>query len=151
MIDVMSLLLGGTRHAPGRQVFRSLVSEEARVRVMRSLLEHSRLNHDKTQEFDDVIDLFVQVKTRRNALAHGLWQTHQDGSVWIQEPSPDETAEFHSAREVKIGELDDLLKQMSDLFGKCLAIAYPEVFSESAKKRSASRRKPPTPPDVTGW
>jgi hypothetical protein len=144
MIDIMSLLLGD-RTAPGQQIFRSLVSEEARLKVMRSLLEHARLNRDKTQEFDDIIDLFSEVRTRRNAYAHGLWSTGEDNRAWIQEPSPDWLAEFLSEREVKISELEAVLKRMNELWKKCLAVTYPHAFGAD-KTHSPSPGTPPPPP-----
>ena len=93
IIEIMALLMGDAS-APARQVFRSLNSEEARVKVMRALLETTRHNETKGREFDEVIDLFVEIKNKRNAYAHGLWWTHEGGRVFLEEHSPDFTATF---------------------------------------------------------
>jgi hypothetical protein len=145
MIDIMSLLMGD-KLAPGRQIFRSLHSEDARVEVMRAMLEHSRINRDKGQEFDDIIDLFAEVKRARNAYAHGLWRTHvKTGRAFLQEAMPDETATYFSEREVKESELKAVSKRMRELWNKTLAVTYPEVFGPNAKRQS-SPQTPPEPP-----
>lgn len=145
MIDVMALLMGG-QISPARQVFRSLHSEDARVKVMRAMLEHSRMNRDKGQDFDDIIDLFDEVKRTRNAYAHGLWRTHTaTGRAFLQEATADETATFLSEREVKKGELETVLKRMTELWSKTLAVTYPHIFGPNAK-RAASPQTPPEPP-----
>jgi uncharacterized protein (UPF0335 family) len=145
MIEVMALLMGD-KLAPARQVFRSLNSEDARVKVMRSMLEQSHINRDKGREFDEIIDLFAEVKKARNIYAHGLWRSHHPSQrAFIQEASADETATFLSEREVKASELRAVLKRMGELWNKTLAVTHPEVFGPNAK-RLASPETPPAPP-----
>jgi hypothetical protein len=124
MIEVMAILMGD-RSSPARQVFRSLNSEDARVKVMRSLLEQAPSNKNKGQEFDEIIDLFVEVKKKRNIYAHGLWATHlSSGRVFIQEASTDAVMTFLSRREVKIGELKASLSRMAELWAKTVVVIF---------------------------
>jgi hypothetical protein len=148
MIEIMALLLGGG-NTPARQVFRTLVSEDARVKVMRALLEHSPINKDKGQEFDDIIDLFVEVKKRRNAYAHGLWSTHDSGRTFLAEPSPDDLRPFLNQCEVKSKELNHALQRMSDLFSKSLPILFPNEYGKDGKLLP-SLETPPPPPSKAG-
>jgi hypothetical protein len=47
MICVLRDLIAGHAQVPARQVFRSIVSEAVRIRIMTSLLEHSPVNASK--------------------------------------------------------------------------------------------------------
>jgi hypothetical protein len=140
MIEIMALLLGDKR-APARQIFRPLVSEDARVKVMRALLERSPINREKGKEFDEIIDLFVEVKNKRNAYAHGLWQTHSSGRCFLSEPSADEFPSFLEQREIKTKELEYVLKRMSDLLKLSLSIIHPEFFGRDGKLLPSHRKR----------
>jgi hypothetical protein len=133
MISFMALLLGDVS-APAQQVFRSLHSEDSRVKVMRVLLEKSKINQDKGQEFDDLLDLFVEVKKRRNALAHGLWSTHSSGRVFLAEPTTDEFHSFITQREIKKTELTHTLNRIDALNKLAFQIIYPDGRIPSPKK-----------------
>jgi hypothetical protein len=123
MIDVMAILMGGLDHAPARQVFRSLKSEQARILVLRSMLEEGPLNKEKGLEFDEVISLFDEVRDKRNAYVHGLWDTHTESRrAFLQEASTDKISAFLSEREVKDGEMKAALKRMDELYAKCVAL-----------------------------
>lgn len=144
MITIMSLLMGG--NAPARQVFRSLTSEEARIKVMRSLLERAPINQDKDKAFDEVIDLFVEVKNKRNAYAHGLWWTHDETKrTFIEEPTTSEGFGFFSRREVKLNELKATTKRMNDLIRKANSIIYPDVASMKATMEALLKTLPKQP------
>jgi hypothetical protein len=144
MIAIMALLLGHSA-APARQIFRSLNSEDARVKVMRALLETYPGNLDKGQEYDDLIDLFVEIKNRRNAYSHGLWQTHSSGRTFLAEPTADEYPSFLAQREIKKGELIHGLDRIAEFVGKSHAIRYPEIVGKDGKIRP-SLKKSPKPP-----
>ena len=122
MVEFMAILLGG-RHTPARQVFRSLSSEDARIKILKSLLQDAPQNKDKGPEYDEIIALFATVKKRRNAYAHGLWYTHESNRVWLAEASPDELS-FFEKREVKKKELETVIHQMNDLWDKLNKIMH---------------------------
>jgi hypothetical protein len=142
MIAIMAILMGGIK-SPARQVFRSLNSEEARVKIMQSLLERHPLNKDKGREFDDIIALFIEVKRKRNAYAHGLWHTHNDtGRVFISELSPDFFPAFLTQREVKKTELLEALRRMNELQRRSLPIIWPQSFGKDGKPLPSPQRQP---------
>lgn len=135
MIHVMALLLGES-DAPARQVFRSLNSEDARIKIMRSLLEHARHNTQKGREFDEIIDLFVEIKQSRNRYAHGLWWTHDEtGRAFLEEASPDHARTFLSRREIKIGEINAAIQRIDKFFSKWKAIRFPQYFDAEGNPR----------------
>lgn len=126
MINFLALLMGD-HSSPARQVFRSLNSEVARIKIMRSLLEQAPINQEKGQEFDDVLDLFAEVKKKRNTYAHGLWWTHERTErVFIEEASPEPFGSYFSRREVKFKEVEAAVSRMNDLSRKLLAVIYPQ-------------------------
>jgi hypothetical protein len=114
MIDVLTELLGGNADLPSRQIFRSIVSAQGRIKVMRSLLQRTELNDNKDQIYDEVINEFAALNDLRNALLHGLWYTHESGSVYFVEESVDDLSVFH-AREVTAEEIETLINRMREL------------------------------------
>jgi hypothetical protein len=114
MIDVLTELLGGNAELPSRQIFRSIVSAQARIKVMRSLLQRVELNDRKDQIYDEVINEFAVLNDQRNTFLHGLWQTHQSGRVFFVEESIDDISFFH-AREVELQEIETLIQRMNKL------------------------------------
>jgi hypothetical protein len=123
MIQFMSLLISDKK-APARQIFRSLNSEQARIQIMRALLETAPHNKDKPGAYDEIIDLFDMVRKKRNAYVHGLWTTHEDsGRAFLAEASADETY-FTEQREVSAKELELTIREMGDLFVKINRVLY---------------------------
>jgi hypothetical protein len=149
MIRFMALLLGDET-SPARQVFRALNSEDARVKVMRALLEQAQHNDGKGPEFDEVIDLFVEIKTRRNAYAHGLWWTHEEtGRMFLAEASTNESVAYFVQREIKLGELNATINRMDELRAKLRPIIFPAAFAKDGSLRPSPKTLPP-PPDEAG-
>lgn len=81
MIWVLADLLSGDNtvfmspDATVGQVFRSIVSNDARIKLMRSLLTTTPQNRNRSLEFDQIIDEFERLNRRRNGLVHGVWHT----------------------------------------------------------------------------
>ncbi|MEI7806418.1 MAG: hypothetical protein WCI56_13930 [Hyphomicrobiales bacterium] len=111
MIDVMRDLLGGDSHLPARQIFRSIISNQARRKVLLALLQKSPINKDKGELYDLLIDQFSDLVSRRNTLLHSLWYTHESGRVFISEESVED---FHlfDWREIELKELEAALNLM---------------------------------------
>ena len=137
MVRFMAVLIGDNS-TPSRQIFHSLRSEEARITIMRALLEQAPRNKDKGQEYDDIIDLFASVKNKRNTYAHGLWHTHESGRVFLQEATLDDLG-FLDKREVQKGELEATLRDMGRLWDMLTPIINP--------RRRSSPEKPAQPRD----
>jgi hypothetical protein len=122
MIGILSDLLGnapirGRTTGPARQIFRAVLSNRARTKIMASLLEKASINRNKDPFYDDVIEEFDKLNGKRNAYLHGLWYTHGSGKVFLSEQSLDDF-HFFDAREVKVGELEDVLDRMGTLLTK---------------------------------
>jgi hypothetical protein len=76
MIAFMGQLLSDDVVTPARQIFRSVNSTQARIAILRSLLEESHRNKDKGPEYDDIINEFESLTAERNNYVHGLWFTN---------------------------------------------------------------------------
>jgi hypothetical protein len=121
MIDVLTELLGGNAELPSRQIFRSIVAVQARIKVMRSLLQRTELNERKDQIYDEVINEFAALNDLRNTFLHGLWYTHQSGRVFFVEESIDDLSVFH-AREVTVQEVETIIGRMTALEHRVAAL-----------------------------
>lgn len=87
MIMLLGILLSESPDSPARQIFRSVNSTQARIAIIRSLLEESPLNRNKGPEFDEVINEFESLTIERNNYVHGQWFTNQDtGAVSRADP-----------------------------------------------------------------
>jgi hypothetical protein len=121
MIAFLARLLGHppTSDGPARQVFRALKSEEARIQVLRALLENAHINLEKPQIYDEVIEGFAAVKNTRNDFAHDLWFTHESGRVYLAPCSTDMEPWIHQTkRRVTLPELEFNLKRIEELAKK---------------------------------
>jgi hypothetical protein len=118
MIGVLGRLLPG---GPGvdsfetaRQIFWAIVSPQIRIKVMRTLLSHSRHNRNKGAEYDQVLKEFDQASKVRNGYVHGLWWTHESGRTFLEEPTADEMGHLQ-ARRVTVKELDGYITRLGTL------------------------------------
>jgi hypothetical protein len=114
MIDVLTELLGGDYGLPSRQIYRSIISPQARIKVLRSLLQRTEMNQSKDKIYDEILDKFSSLNDLRNTYLHGLWHTHESGRVFFIEASVDETSLFEN-RVVKIEEIVSAIRKMTEL------------------------------------
>jgi hypothetical protein len=110
---------------------------------MRTMLEKSPQHKTKPLDFDDLISEIASLNKMRNAYAHGLWYTHEDGQrVFIEE----ETAtydKFLDKREVTTNELSQVLDRMIGLMGKLRDRRKAVMLARAL----ASPQTPPEPPN----
>jgi hypothetical protein len=114
MIGVFTELLGGDASLPTRQIYRSIISPQSRIKVLRSLLQRTELNQRKDPIYDEVIDEFSSLNDQRNTYLHGLWHTHESGRVFFIEASQDEMSIFQN-REVHLNEIDEFIDRLDAL------------------------------------
>jgi hypothetical protein len=114
MIDVLTELLGGDYELPARQIYRSIISPQARIKVLRSLLERTEMNQRKDKIYDEIISEFATLNNLRNTYLHGLWHTHESGRVFFIEASVDETSLFEN-REIHVEEIVSAIGKMTAL------------------------------------
>nr|ALS90433.1 G10 protein [uncultured bacterium] len=136
MIEILAMLMGG-RQMPARQVFRSIVSQSARIRVMKVLLEEAPHNRDKAAEHDEVITRFERISEARNRYVHGMWYT-RFGAIYIEERRTPEDFTARKKREVKLSELETLTHEMADLARLITKIVYPPKTKSAPSNRNAS-------------
>jgi hypothetical protein len=90
MVMVLHDLIGRVDFFVARQIFRSIIANEARRKVMTALLEKTALNRNKPQAYDDILHEFYKLNGTRNDYVHGLWFTFEDGRVYLAEQLPEE-------------------------------------------------------------
>ena len=74
------LITGAARKQYGldlsaRQIFRSITSQDGRVKLMRNLLETLPHNSSKSSLYDEMLDEFASINSQRNKYVHGIWTT----------------------------------------------------------------------------
>lgn len=138
MILFMELLLSDTWQPPARQIFRSVNSTQARIAIMRSLLEESPGNQTKGPEFDAIISEFESLTNQRNNYVHGLWYTDtKTGVVYRADPSVTHAdGPFQTARKIRIEDAQDVANRMQALFGAVVRVRADVL---------ARREEPPQP------
>jgi hypothetical protein len=115
MVDFMGLLIGWpTSSSLARPIFYGITGQNARIKVMRAMLERSAHNARKGSEFDLIITDFAALNDRRNKYVHGLWYTFEDGTVWLSESAVN-ALHFLEWRVVQIDEIDGALAEMGAL------------------------------------
>lgn len=127
MILFMGRLLSDDMASPARQIFRSVNSTQARIAILRSLLEESHRNKDKGPEFDDIIDEFESLTTERNNYVHGLWFTNAATDA-VSRSDPSITHEiwpFMTAKPISIRQAEHVLHRMGLLRRKLIDTALP--------------------------
>lgn len=72
----------GDSHQPlawsSRQIFRSVISQKARITIMRELLHKAPFNTHLSQKYDDLIDEFSSINGTRNDYVHGMWMVESE-------------------------------------------------------------------------
>ena len=126
MIDFFALLMGETQDFPARQIFRSIVAQSARVKVMKALLERTRTNRDKDEEYDRIVTDFAALNDLRNVYVHGLWLTHESSRVFLSELALDDF-HFLKKREVRLEELKTARIRMGNLWLRARALRQAKI------------------------
>ena len=107
MIFVFADLTGSQDRDMARQIFRSIVSQKARLDIMRRLLETAPAHAQKEKFYDDTLSEFSALNRARNSFAHGLWFTHDEThQCYFQEELDGPHQSFTDARKVELAELD---------------------------------------------
>jgi hypothetical protein len=116
MIYVFATLSGMKRRGPSREIFRSIIAQEVKIRMMRFLLEESEINAEQPPFFDVVLDKFQSLNSTRNKYIHGLWFNGQ-GVTYLSSTDPARHPFETVTRKIVAKELQDFLKRTSELTG----------------------------------
>jgi hypothetical protein len=142
MVVVFKDLIGTDDQSTARLIFRSIINQNIRITVMRSLLEKSPHHTEKGVFFDELLDEFGSLNSMRNKYAHGLWYTYQDtGRIFIEEET-DTYHLFFQKREVTAAELDNVTRRFSNFLGKLLGYQRSQALADALL---ASSKTPPPP------
>ena len=141
MVAVLRSLLGGPPEEIASSVFHALIAQNTRLPVMRSLLEDTRANRDRPEVYDDILNEFKRLNSRRNDYVHHYWYTHKEtGSVYLCPSKRGSNKALHAGRIVTADEL----KQFVDACVSLNEIIFESVRFGGApfpeKPRSAPRR-----------
>lgn len=131
MIGILGQLLGDG--APARQVFRAIIAQNARIKVMKALLERTARNKTKGSEYDEIISEFASLNDLRNTYIHGLWHTHETGRVFFSESSIDDGHIF-AQRELLIEELQNATIRMGNLWVRVTKLLHPDIAQYYTEK-----------------
>ena len=128
MIGFFALLLGHPApSSPARQIYRSIIAPNARIKMLKAVLEKSAINRDKTAEYDAVINEFKLLNSKRNTYVHGLWDTHDEsGKAFLCEPSSDAFYFLHP-RHVPIEELQNTVIRIENLARRIICLEHPAL------------------------
>ena len=141
MIGVFAKLMGADHSAPVREVFRSIINQREKIKMMRHLLERLERNASLPPYYDFIIDEFERLNAARNGFVHGLWWNSADDS-YLSKTEPGNHP-FHSVtRKVKPKELQshlDAMARLSDLIVAAnfvdLGASFPADFEERLHSR----------------
>lgn len=107
--------------AAAKQLFRSISSQQLRIKLMRNMLQKSPLNQNLDAQWDEVIGEFERLNIHRNNYVHSLWYTHQSKRVFIAEKLDIFEVDF-SWREVDLKEMQKVLNEAVALSQKIIGI-----------------------------
>ena len=107
-------ILTKTEKGVAREIFRSVIAQEVKIKMMRFLLEETEDHAKKPPFFDKVLDEFKSLNTARNKYVHGLWY-HDENATYLSSSDaarhPFETV----TRKVKASDLDAFLERANTL------------------------------------
>jgi hypothetical protein len=101
-----------------RQIFRSIVSQEARITLLRNLLETNPLNKEKPASYDELIDEFDSLNKLRNLYVHGIWFTDAKTRCVTLTRSTAQHEVYTRSQEVTAKELNEVVARMQALHTK---------------------------------
>lgn len=136
----MPTLLGTSQNfASARLILRTVNSTQARIAIMRVLLEEAPVNKDKSASFDEIISEFESLTTERNNCAHGLWWTTDSGKVSRSDPSyTNEALSFAVARRIPLKELEYIVARMEALFQKVMNVSVADATRTKERLQPSS-------------
>lgn len=118
-------LMGDTHNLPLREIYRSVISPNGRVQMLRTLLETTDLNRLKSNWYDNVLADFSDLKAIRNDYLHGLWWTFEDGRLFFAKPTPDSLS-LHNWREVSTAEVEKVITRIHKLTNRIITTSHDE-------------------------
>ena len=107
-------ILTKTERGAAREIFRSVIAQEVKIKMMRFLLEETEGHAQQPPFFDKVLDEFQSLNTSRNKYVHGLWY-HNEKATYLSSSDPARHPFETVTRKVKASELDAFLERANTL------------------------------------
>jgi hypothetical protein len=102
-------------------LFRAVNVNATRIKVLKALLHEAPINKDRTLEYDEIIDEFEAISKIRNSYVHGLWYTHDSGTVYIAVASVDDFS-FFEKREIGVEEIKGNIERLAELWQRIMKL-----------------------------
>lgn len=134
MPRLLAALMGTQDTISASYIYSKLRSPNARLNMMKYLLEENPVNRELGQEFDKIITDYNVARKGRNNFVHGRWYTStENNSVYFARQSSDDI-NFLRARKLSITKLDELITLISSILNRLilLRLGPPPHFTESA-------------------
>jgi hypothetical protein len=142
LIELLYVLIGSHDRGVARQIFRAVAGDKARLDIIRSLLEKTRRNAQRTREFDDALKAFEVIKQKRNHWIHGLWYTHDDSCTTYLSDDMTHELPFSRSKPVKLAELESCIREIFAVMASLREIRVRETLlmqADAQAKTSKSR------------
>lgn len=116
MVYIFATLSGTPRQAPSREMFRSIIAQDVKIKMMRFLLQETEANALQPPFFDKAIDEFESLNRSRNKYIHGLWYNYE-GRTYLASTDPARHPFETVTRKVDAPELQNFLNRARKLVG----------------------------------
>lgn len=126
MITILATLMGADQKTPVREIFRSIIAQEAKIKMMRHLLEETEANTHRGPHFDKIIKEFAALNALRNKYIHGLW-FNADGETFLSTTDPAHHPFFTTTRKIEASELEIFLSRCLNLKSAINAVRFLEI------------------------
>lgn len=144
MVPFFADLMGVENEHDARIIFRSIINQNSRIAVMRSLLEKSPNHKERSEWFDKLIDEYASLNRIRNTYAHSLWYTREsDDAIFIEEDT-EAHLPFLRKRKVEVKEIISILMRFNSLSGELQERG--KILDLLQVLRASSPRRPSLPP-----
>ncbi|MFN2473459.1 MAG: hypothetical protein ABR588_06020 [Sphingomicrobium sp.] len=102
-------------NSAARRIFRTIISEDARIKLMTALLEGSPHNTGMSEVYDTILDEFKSLNSIRNDLVHGRWFTDAKTMVVTVRKSSNIPIESQRPQTITAAYLQSIVSRMRAL------------------------------------
>lgn len=126
MIRLLSGLMGDKLDHVAGSVFRSIINQQARIAVMRDLLDNVFINEGRSPIWRETLDEFSDLNAIRNTYLHSMWVTHEDGRTFLSDPGASHR-DPRQSRRVTYKELNAVSARMEALVRRVHIVIAAEI------------------------
>lgn len=129
MPQVLWRLMGSKHSDVSGYIYRTLRNPNIKLDILRTLLEKSSVNVNHPDQYDEILTLYQEVRSRRNDYAHGLWYTRSDNVVFLAKSDDDGLAFFEAKEEPlsALGEAITKIRTLKNLIFETVSLSPEEI------------------------